>query len=144
MISAMVRGQYAALAEMRWRMLMNSLRTRRGNFELAARIFRVGFFSLVGLAVGVGMGFGAGDMASNGELEFLPFLLWPVLFLWQLTPVTLASFQEHVDLSVLLRFPVSFGSYLLQYLVFGLFDISSILGGICLAGIWIGLVSMTA
>ncbi len=139
MISAMVRGQYAALAEMRWRMLMNSLRTRRGNFELAARIFRVGFFSLVGLAVGVGMGFGAGEMASNGELQFLPFLLWPVLFLWQLTPVTLASFQEHVDLSVLLRFPVSFGSYLLQYLVFGLFDISSILGGICLAGIWIGL-----
>jgi ABC-2 type transport system permease protein len=140
MISAMARGQYAALAEMRWRMLMNSLRTRRGNFELAARIFRVGFFSLVGLAVGVGMGFGAGEMASNGELQFLPFLLWPVLFLWQLTPVMLTSFQEHVDLSVLLRFPVSFGSYLLQYLVFGLFDISSILGGICLAGIWIGLV----
>jgi ABC-2 type transport system permease protein len=140
MISVAARGQYAALAEMRWRMLLNSLRTRRGNFELAARILGIGFFSLLGLAMGIGLGFGAFEFASDGKLQFLPFLIWPVLFLWQLTPVMVASFQEHVDLSVLLRFPVSFGSYLLQYLVYGLFDISSILGGICLAGIWTGLV----
>jgi ABC-2 type transport system permease protein len=139
-MSASSRAQYAALAEMRWRMLLNSLRTRRGNFELAARILGGGFFSLLGLSMGVGLGFGAFEFASDGKLEFLPFLIWPVLFLWQLAPVMMVSFQEHVDLSVLLRFPVSFGSYLLQYLVYGLFDISSILGGICLAGIWTGLV----
>ena len=137
-------AQYAALAEMRWRMLLNSLRTRRGNFELAARILGIGFFSFLGLAMGVGLGFGAFEFASDGKLEFLPFLIWPVLFLWQLAPVMVASFQEHVDLSVLLRFPVSFGSYLLQYLVFGLFDISSIMGGICVAGIWTGLVCARA
>lgn len=140
LLSPLPRAQYAALAEMRWRMLLNSLRTRRGNFELAARIVGIGFFSLLGLAMGAGLGLGAWRFASDGTLQFLPFLIWPVLFLWQLTPVMVASFQEHVDLSVLLRFPVSFGSYLLQYLVYGLFDISSILGGICLAGIWTGLV----
>ncbi len=138
--SNLARAQYAALAEMRWRMLLNSLRTRRGNFELAARIIGIGFFSLLGLLMGVGLGVGAFQFASNGNLQFLPFLIWPLLFLWQLTPVMVASFQEHVDLSLLLRFPVSFGSYLLQYLVYGLFDISSILGGIGLAGIWTGLV----
>jgi ABC-2 type transport system permease protein len=140
LISAQARGQYAALAEMRWRMLMNSLRTKRGNFELAARILGSGFFSLMGLGAGFGLGFGAWTMASQGELRFLPLLLWPVFAIWQLVPVTVASYQEHVDLGALLRFPVSFGSYVLLFLGFGLFDISSILGGICLAGIWMGLV----
>ena len=62
------------------------------------------------------------------------------MMLWQLAPVVLASFQEPVDLTLLLRFPVSFGSYVLDYLVFGLFDASSILGGFCLVGICAGMV----
>lgn len=139
-VAPLARAQYAALSEMRWRMLLNSLRTRRGNFDLVARILGVGFFSLLGLAMGTGLGFGAFEFASDDKLQFLPLLIWPVLFLWQLMPVMVASFREHVDLSLLLRFPLSFGSYLLQYLVYGLFDISSVFGGICLAGIWTGLV----
>jgi ABC-2 type transport system permease protein len=141
MFSPEARGQYAALAEMRLRMLVNSLRTSRGGFELGARIVRIGFFLLVGAGAGTGLGFAAFGMASdNGIGGLLPLLFWPVLLLWQLVPVMMASFQEPVDLSLLLRFPVSFGSYVLEYLVFGLFDASSILGGFCLAGIWTGLV----
>lgn len=139
MISALAREQYAAVAQMRWRMLVNSLRTKRGGFELGARVVAGTFFAVVGLGAGFGLGFAAWSIATEGQWRFLPFVLWPVLVLWQMVPVMMASFQEHVDLGDLLRFPVSFGSYLLLYLLFGLFDVAGILGGICLAGIWVGL-----
>src|SRR5208283_5975099 len=40
---------------------------------------------------------------------------------------------------ILLRFPVRFGSYYLLYVVFGLLDVSTILGGLCCAGILVGI-----
>lgn len=139
-LSPLARTQYAALARMRLQLLGNSLRSKQGSFDLAARILRIGFFSLVGLMLAFALGFGAFSIVRDNELRLLPFLFWPVMMLWQMAPVVLASFQEPVDLSLLLRFPVSFGSYVLDYLVFGLFDASSILGGFCLAGIWTGAV----
>ena len=140
MISPLARTQYAALTRMRLQMLVNSLRSKRGSFDLAARIIRTTFFLAVGLAIGSGLGVSAFQITKDNELRLLPLLFWPVMMLWQLAPVALASFQEPVDLSLLLRFPVSFGSYVLDYLVFGLFDASSILGGFCLVGICTGMV----
>jgi ABC-2 type transport system permease protein len=134
------RQQYGAVAAMRWQMLRHSLRTKRGNFELGARIAVTSFFALIGLAIGVGLGFGAYGIASEHELRLLVVLFWPVFFLWQFFPLMVASFQEHVDMSAFLRFPMSFGSYMLMTLVFGLFDISSVIGAICTYGIWTGLV----
>jgi len=60
--------------------------------------------------------------------------------MWQVVPVMLSNAQESVDFNILLRFPVSFRSYTLLYLFFGLFDPSSLLGGMCMLGIWIGVV----
>jgi ABC-2 type transport system permease protein len=50
----------------------------------------------------------------------------------------LASFQEQFDLGILLRFPVRFRSYYLLYVVFGLADVSTIIGALCCLGIWVG------
>ncbi len=140
MFSAAARQQYGAVAAMRWQMLRHSLRTRRGNFELGARIFSIVFFSLLGLAAGVGLGFGAYAIASSHSFRLLVVLFWPVFFLWQFIPLVAASFQEHTDMSSFLRFPMSFGSYMSMSLVFGLADIATIIGSICLYGIWTGLV----
>ena len=138
-MSPLARAQYAALARMRLQMLANSMRSRKGNFDLVARIIRTTFFSLVGLLIGSALGFGAFAIMRDNELRLLPVLFWPVMLIWQVMPMVMASFQEPVDLSLLLRFPVSFGSYVLEYLVFGLFDASSIIGALCLGGIWIGI-----
>jgi len=62
-----------------------------------------------------------------------------VFLFWQMIPIMMASFQEQFDLSILLRFPVAFGSYFLLFIVFGLADSSTILGGLCCVGL--GLVS---
>ena len=65
-------------------------------------------------------------------------MFWIGLLIWQMVPVMLASFQEQFDLSILLRFPVRFGSYFMLFLVFGLADSATILGGLCSIGIWVG------
>ncbi len=136
----LARAQYAAVLGMRWRMLLNSLRTKSGKFELGAHIFATGFFATVWLGVGLGCGVLAYQITSDHQLIFLPALLWPVFLMWQVVPVMLSTAQESVDFNFLLRFPVSFRSYALLYLFFGLFDPSSLLGGMCMLGIWIGVV----
>ncbi len=134
------RAQYGAMIQMRWRMMVNSLRTRRGKLELGASIFSSGFSLLIWLGAGIGLGFGAYQFAAGNQLRMLPLLLWPVLLMWQIFPVMLTSFQGNVDLSILLRFPVSFASYALLYVLFGVFDLSSLVGGVALLGIWTGTV----
>lgn len=138
MVGVSVRAQFAAVAQMRWRMLLNSFRTKRGGFEAGARIFSRAFFGLIGLGIGIGLGFAGWQIAAHNSLRELSALLWAVMAFWQLVPITVASFQENADLSILLRFPVNFASYALFYILFGLFDIGSIVGGIALFGIWIG------
>lgn len=133
-----MRAQYAAVAAMRWRMLLHSLLTFRGGFELGARIFTQLFFALIGVGIGVGLGFAAWQIAAHDSLRLLAALFWPVLLFWQVVPISIASFQENADLGIFLRFPVNFVSYALFYILFGLFDAGSLVGGVALIGIWVG------
>jgi len=137
-LGALARAQYGALATLRWRLFLNGLRSNQGALELGARTVSSAFYAALGLALGVGMGAGAYALASNDMWQFLPILFWALFFLWQTMPVALASFQEQFDLAGMLRFPVSFSSFYLLYVVFGLADTSTMLGLLCSLGIWIG------
>lgn len=137
-LSALARRQYAALAAMRWQMFRNSLRTTSGAFELGARTVSYLVYSGIGFGMSVGLGVGAFAITSHGNTRFLPFLFWAVFSVWQFLPIVLASFQEQFDLGILLRFPLGFPSYFILYIVFGLIDISTITGGLCSLGIWVG------
>lgn len=138
MLSGMARRQYVALMAMRWRMMVNSVRSVQGAFELGARGVAFIIYSIMGLSLGFGLGAGAYSMISDGHLKFLPALFWTVFLVWQVLPIALASFQEQFDLSGLLRFPVSFGSFILLNVVFGVVDIPALLGGICCLGLLAG------
>jgi ABC-2 type transport system permease protein len=139
LLSAQARVQYAAMANLRWRIFINGLRSRLGAFELGARIVVFGIYGAMGLGLGLGAGAMAYLVASERQWRFLPILFWGVCILWQMVPIMLASFQEQFDMSILLRFPVRFGSYYLLYVVFGLADVSTIIGGLCCLGIWAGI-----
>jgi ABC-2 type transport system permease protein len=141
LFGSVARTQYAAVLQMRRRMLVNSLRTRQGKFELGARVLATGFFAVMWLGVGTACGVIAYQIAANHQFVFLAALLWPIFLMWQVAPILLSAAQESVEFNYLLRFPVSFGRYLLLYLFFGVFDPSSMLGGICLLGVWIGVVA---
>jgi ABC-2 type transport system permease protein len=135
----MARAQYAALAQMRWSIFRNTIRSTRGALELGARIVTTVVFSGVGLGIAFGLGAGAYAMVEHGDAKFLPFLFWSVFVLWQVVPITIASFQQQFDMAGLLRFPVSFGSFFVLNLLFGLIDASTIVGAFCCAGLWIGI-----
>jgi ABC-2 type transport system permease protein len=138
-LGPLARAQYQALARLRWHMFANGLRSSKGALELGARTFGYIVYAVIGLGLGAGMGTVTYFLASSGKWGYLPILFWVLAFFWQIIPVMLASFQEQFDLGILLRFPLRFGSYVLLYLVFGLVDISTILGGLCCMGIWFGI-----
>ena len=139
MFSRLARTQYKALATMRWRLLTNRMRSYRVRLNWARGACTFMIYCTMGLGLAIGLGGGAYSIASRGRWEFLPIVFWVVFLVWQVIPIALASFQEQFDLSGLLRFPVNFGSFYLLHLVFGLVDVSAILGGLCCFGIWIGI-----
>src|SRR5438128_948955 len=129
------RGQLAAIANLRWRMFVNSLRTRRGQVELVSRLVMSFIFALGGLGGCFGMGAGAFYFISDGKPELLALLLWPLLFFWQMFPLMATAFTNNPDSSDLLRFPLGYRSYFLVRLTYRLFDPATALASLWLLGI---------
>jgi ABC-2 type transport system permease protein len=132
------RSQLSAIARLRWRMFVNSLRTKRGKMELASRIIvtlAFAFGGLGGFAAATGF---AWYFVSQGKAEFLAILLWPVFFFWQTFPIMATAFTNNPDSSELLRFPLTYRSYFLIRLAYGFFDPASALGSVGLFGILVG------
>lgn len=136
--SRLARAQCAALCAMRWRVLTHGLRSTQGLFELGARSVAFLVYAAMGLGLAVGLAVSSYTLASHQNWKLMPVVFWGVFFLWQTVPVALASFQQQFDMSGLLRFPVSFSVFFLLYVVFGLADISTLLGGLCCIGILAG------
>lgn len=138
LFSPLARAQCAALTELQWKIFVNTLRSKMGAFEFGARAVSYFFYCVLGLGLGVGAGAMTYALAASQKWQYLSLVFWFVFLLWQVVPIMLASFQEQFDLGSLLRFPVSFSSYYFLYVVFGLSDISTAIGGLCCAGIWVG------
>jgi ABC-2 type transport system permease protein len=132
------RDQLTAIANLRWRMFVNGLRSRRGKMELVSRIIVTSAFALGGLGGFIFSTVLACYWVSHGEAELLPLLLWPVFFFWQVFPVMSTAFTNNPDSSDLLRFPLTYRSYFLIRLAYGLCDPASALGTVCLFGIFLG------
>jgi len=134
------RGQLTAIADLRWRMFLNGLRSKRGKMELASRILITLAFTLGGLvAFTLATGF-AWYFVSQNNAEYLAILLWPVFFFWQLFPVMSTAFTNNPDSAELLRFPLTYRSYFLIRLAYGFFDPASALGTVALLGILLGVI----
>lgn len=133
-----VPSQLAAVAQLRWWMFLNGLRSRRGKAELASRLLVTSFFAFGGLgAFAAAAGF-SWYFVSNGEAEFLAILLWPIFFFWQFFPVMATAFTNNPDSSELLRFPLTYRSYFLVRLAYGFCDPASAIGSVGLAGVLLG------
>jgi ABC-2 type transport system permease protein len=131
-------SELTAVAELRWRMFLNGLRTRRGKMELASRvivgiIFAAGALGIFAAAIGVSW-----FCVSQGKPERIAFVLWPLFFLWQVFPVMATAFTNNPDSSDLLRFPLTYRSYFLIRLAYGFFDPASALGSVGVLGALIG------
>ncbi len=137
-LSRLARAQYAALAQMRWQALRNRMRSSEGVFEFGARAVGYGIYGMMGLGLATVAGLAAYQITAQRMWPLLPALFWMLCLIWQMVPVALASFQEQFDLSVLLRFPLGFSTFFVLNVVFGLLDVSTLLGGLCSIGILTG------
>src|SRR5581483_6808459 len=133
-----IPGQLTAIAQLRWRMFANGLRTLRGKMELASRIVVtsgfafggvVGFFALAGISW---------YFVDRGNGQFLAIPLWIIFVFWQIFPVMATAFTNNPDSSELRRFPLTYRSYLLVRLAYGFLDTASALGTVGLFGVLIG------
>jgi ABC-2 type transport system permease protein len=135
---AQALAQYAAMGRLRWQMFRNGLRSRKGALEFGAQTVSLVIYAIMGFALGTGVGVGAYFLVLNA-ISMLPILFWVLMFIWVMLTILLASFQEQFDLGILHRFPIRFGSYYLLYMVFGLADPATILGGLCSLGFLAGI-----
>ena len=134
-----VSVQLIAIADLRWRMFLNGLRSRRGKTELASRILISLVFALGGIFGFILAAASAWYFVSHNNAEYLAVLLWPIFFFWQLFPVMSTAFTNNPDTAELLRFPIAYRSYFLIRLAYSYFDPASALGTVGLLGILLGI-----
>jgi len=132
------RSQLAAIARVRFQVFTHSIRTKGGALEFASRIFVSLLLMVGGLGGAFGLGAGAYAFVREGRPEWMAILLWSVFVFWQMFPIMGSVFTETLDLSDLLRFPLTYRSYFLVRLAYGAFDPSTLLGSCLLIGITIG------
>jgi len=137
--SSEARAQFAAIARVRLRLFVNSLRTIRGRLELVSRIILGAWFAIFGIGGAIGLAFAAEYFISEGKPGWLAVLLWPVFLFWQLFPVMATAFTENFDSSNLLRFPLSYPSFFMIRLMYGSFDPATALGLVWTLAIAIGI-----
>lgn len=133
-----VRGQLSAITRFRWQVFTNSLRTMRGRMEVVSRILVGLMFALFGVGGAIGLAAASYYFANNGKLEYLAFLLWPILLYWQLFPVMATAFTETLDSTHLLRFPLTYPSYFCIRVAMGLLDPVTLVAVLWLLGIMVG------
>lgn len=132
------REQFAAIAQLRWRIFVHSLRTLRGRLEALSWIFVGLAFAAMGVGGTLGLGAAAWFLTSRRQFEWLALVLWGVLLYWQLFPVMAMAFTENFDSSNFLRFPIRYPSYFFIRMAYGALDPTTLIGSLWLAGVVLG------
>lgn len=133
-----LRGQFAAIARLRWHVFTHSLRTVRGRMEMVAWIFFGLGYSVLGVGGTIGLGVLAWFLVSHDRAQWFALPLWIMFLAWQLIPVMSTAFTENFDASNFLRFPLSYRSYFLIRMAYGAVDPITIVGCSWLAGLAVG------
>ncbi len=138
--SRLARQQYAALAWARLRIFSHSLRSRRGGLDFGATIMSYVVGLAIALGPAVGLGFGAWAALSQNHPLGITAEFWAVCLIWQfLSAMAPAMAGQNPEMNHLLRYPLSFGSWVLLYLLYGLISPSSIIGALWCMAVWIGI-----
>jgi ABC-2 type transport system permease protein len=137
--SPIARQQYAALIWLQSRIFLNGIRTMRGSFELGARILTGFLFFVIAVGPAFGLGFAAWAGVTNGSPLAVAIPLWVLCGVWQVFSALVPALAgQNPDLAHLLRFPVSFSSWILLFLIYGVCTPSTLIGLFWAIGIGIG------
>lgn len=137
-LNSAAADQFRAIALLRWRLSINSLRSVRGRLNLVSRFFAGALVIGAGVGGGIAVGAATWGITREQKLVWLAVPFWLISIFWQIFPVMASAFTQNVDTSALLRFPLSYSSYLIVRLAYGALDITTALGLCWSAGLLIG------
>ncbi len=133
-----LRGQFGAIARLRWHVFTHSLRTVRGRLEMVAWIFIGLGYSVLGAGGTIGLGALAWYIVRHDREQWFALPLWLIFLAWQFLPVMSTAFTDNFDASNFLRFPLAYRSYFLIRMAYGALDPITIIGCAWLAGMALG------
>ena len=134
-----IRGQFAAIALVRWQLFLNGMRSIRGRLEVVSRILMGVGFSIFGFGGAFGLGAAGWYFVSHNQIEALAILLWGIFIFWQLFPVMAHALAENIDSSYLLRFPLSYRAFFLIRMAYGSLEPATLVGLVWVLGMAIGI-----
>jgi ABC-2 type transport system permease protein len=126
--TAQTRSQFGAIAWLRWRIFVNSLRRKGGGGELVGRIFLYILFGSFILSIVAGTFAGTWFLASKGHFNRLSWILWAIFILCQLLNIQLGQPGTTFDPTQLIRFPLRAQTYTAIRLFFGILTPANVLG----------------
>lgn len=130
---------FSAVAELRWRLLVNSLRTISGRLELVSRILAGTSLTMLALGGAVFLAPVAYFSITGHHPVYLIIALWAIFASWQLYPVLNSFASVPFEFAGLLRFPMSFSTYWWLAFVYGLVDPFCLVSLLWLFGMFAGI-----
>lgn len=137
--SQLSRGQFRAIAWLRWRIFANSFRRKGGAGDLVGRILLAPFLLLLVVTPTVLAGFFAWMFSRQGTLEQIDLVFWGALVLTQLLNINLGQPGTTFDPTELIRFPLKLGNFVLVRLAFGLLSPANLVVTLMSAAIFTGI-----
>ncbi|SNS39747.1 ABC-2 type transport system permease protein [Granulicella rosea] len=132
------RDQFAAIAYLRWRLFVNGFRRKGSNGELVARLFLYPIAALIALMPILGSGFGAYYGIAYNTPHALGVVTWGMLVLTIVLSINLSPAALAFDPAALIRYPLSFPTYLTTRLFLGVLSPSTVVCTISLIAATIG------
>ena len=136
---AQTRSQFAAIAWLRWRILINSFRRKGKVGELIGRIILYTIFTAGTLVMVAGAGIGAYFITHLGHLDRMFWMLWGIFILCQLLNIQLGQPGTTFDPTQLIRFPLRSNTFIAIRLFFGLLTPANIAGTLMSFAVAIGI-----
>ena len=118
--AAQTRAQFAAILQLRWRILLNGFRRKGGIGNLVTNILLVPVVAAILLGPSVGAGVAAYAAMARGQFALIQAGLWVIFGISQLANIQFGQPGTTFDPTQLIRFPVSFRSYAAIRMFFGL------------------------
>ena len=138
-MAGQTRAQFAAIAWLRWRIMMNSYRRKGGAGEMVGMLLLSVLFLGMVLGFVVGAGFAAYFFALKGHLPWIAGLLWGIFLLCQLLNIQLGQPTTTFDPTQLIRFPLGVDTYVGIRLFFGLLTPANVAGTLTSLAVAVGI-----
>jgi ABC-2 type transport system permease protein len=138
--AAQTRAQFASIAWLRWRMVVNGFRRKGGAGEIVGRVLL--YPILAGMAIGpsVGVAFAAFYFANSGHLNYVAWLLWGTFAYCQVLNIQLGQQGSTFDPTELIRFPLNPRTYVYIRLCFGLLTPGNVIGSLMSVSVAFGVI----